>query len=107
MKELYSHQLPRWMKALGIWRQNRDSWDAKWGYFAPRWGFELKLHRGQYFDQRYAISICPVWGHLHMHLPFKTKLAEGCDLPEYGISIHNNTVCTYLSSPWNISPTRY
>ena len=71
MKELYSHELPTWMKWLGIWRQNRDSWDTKWGYFAPEFGFDFRLHRGGYFSQHYAITICPIWGKWHIKLPFK------------------------------------
>ena len=91
MKERYGHELIKWMKWIGIWRINRDSIDFKWGYFAPRFGLEAKLHRGGYFDTRYAITLCPIWGCWHICLPFKTSLPEGCDMPEYGISIHNET----------------
>ena len=26
MKELYRHEISIWLRMLGIWRQNRDSW---------------------------------------------------------------------------------
>lgn len=95
MKERYSHELPKWMKLLGIWRINRESIDFKWGYFAPRPGLELVLNRGTYFDTRYAISIAIGWGHFMVYLPFKTKLEEGCDMPRYGFAIHNDTFWIY------------
>jgi hypothetical protein len=95
MKERYSHELPVWMRLLGIWRINTGSVDTKWGYFAPRFGFEIKLHRGGYFDQRYAVTICLLWGVFHVYLPFKTSLEEGCESPDYGLHIHGDTFWIY------------
>lgn len=95
MMQRYSHELPKWMKLLGIWRINPESIDFKWGYFAPRAGLELVLNRGTYFDQRYAINITLGWGKFMFYLPFKTKLEEGCDMPRYGFAIHNDTFWMY------------
>lgn len=95
MIERYSHELPKWMKWLGIWRINRESIDFKWGYFAPRAGFELVLNRGTYFDRRYAINLAFGWGKFMVYLPFKTRLEEGCDMPRYGFAIHNDTLWIY------------
>jgi hypothetical protein len=95
MKQRYSHELPKWMKMLGVWRINPESIDFKWGYFAPRAGFELVLNRGTYFDQRYAINLALGWGKFMVYLPFKTKLEEGCDMPRYGFAIHNDTFWIY------------
>ena len=91
MKERYRHELPRWLRWLGAWRINKESIDFVWGYFAPRFGFEAVLHRGGYFDTRYALTLCFIWGKLHVYLPFRTSLGEGCNLPQYGIAIHNDT----------------
>lgn len=91
----YSYELPKWMKLLGVWRINPESIDFKWGYFAPRAGFEFVLNRGTYFDQRYAINIALGWGKFMFYLPFKTKLEEGCDMPRYGFAIHNDTFWIY------------
>lgn len=90
MKERYRHELPHWLRMLGAWRQNHDSIDFNWGYFAPRFGFELVLHRGGYFDSRYAIAFNLGWGHFHIKLPFRTSLAEGCDLPRYGFQFYED-----------------
>lgn len=95
MNERFSHEIPRWMQMLGVWRVNKDSIDFKWGYFAPRPSFSLLLHRGGYFDQRYAITVALGYGVLHIKLPFKTRLREGCDMPEYGITVHNDTLWIY------------
>lgn len=95
MKQRYSYELPKWMKMLGVWRINEESIDFKWGYFAPRAGFELVLNRGTYFDQRYAINISLGWGKFMFYLPFKTKLEEGCDMPRYGVAVHNDTFWIY------------
>ena len=95
MRERYSYELPKWMKLLGIWRINRDSIDFKWGYFAPRAGLELVLNRGTYFDQRYAINFALGWGKFMVYLPFRTKLEEGCDMPRYGVAVHNDTFWIY------------
>ena len=95
MIERYSYELPRWMKWLGIWRINKESIDFKWGYFAPRAGFELILNRGTYFDRRYAINFALGWGKFMVYLPFKTQLEEGCDMPRYGFAVHNDTFWIY------------
>jgi hypothetical protein len=92
MREMYSHEMPWWMTALGAWRVNRDSIDFKWGYFAPRFGLELLIHRGFYFDSAYRISFCFGWGHFHIKLPFKTALEEYCDWPSYGFTVHNSSL---------------
>lgn len=105
MKEVYSHEFNGWQRLLqkltGMWRINRESIDFKWGYFAPRWGFSLMLDRGGYFDQRYAITICLIWGVLHLNLPFKTRLAEGCDLPRYGVCIHHGAIWLYMGGDFD------
>lgn len=95
MIERYGRELPKWLRLLGAWRINRESIDFKWGYFAPRAGFELVLNRGTYFDQRYAINFAFVWGKFMVYLPFKTRLEEGCDMPRYGFAVHNDTLWIY------------
>jgi len=77
--------------------------EGDWGYFAPQPGFELVLNRGGYFDQRYSVNICLGWGLLHLNFPFKTKLSEGCDMPRYGIAIHNNTFWLYTGGDYDES----
>ena len=89
---MYSHELPRWAKWLGITRINRDSIDFKWGYFAPRFGLELLIHQGFYFDSTYRISFCLGWGEFHIKLPFKTKMEQHCDWPSYGFQIVNTSI---------------
>lgn len=101
MKEMYSNEMPWWLKMLGGWRVNRDSIDFKWGFFAPRLGFDLMLNRGGYFDRRYAITICLIWGRFHIYLPFKTKIPESCDTPRYGIQIHSRTLWLHLGGKMN------
>ena len=103
MKERYGNEIPKWLRLLGIWRINKDSFDAKWGYFAPRFGFRFVLHRGGYFDQRYAITLAFIWGVFHFYLPFKTRLSEGCILPQYGIAIHNDTFWIYTGGEFDES----
>jgi hypothetical protein len=84
-----------------MWRINKDSIDFKWGYFAPRFGFEFMVHRGGYFDQHYAISWCLIWGQFHIKVPFKTRIPGSCDTPNYGIQIHNNTFWLHLGGKMN------
>ena len=103
MKELFRNELPLWLRMLGIWRQNRDSWDAKWGYFAPRWGFKFVLHRGGYFDQRWAVTFALIWGVFHFYFPWRTRLSEGCNTPQYGFAIHNNTFWIYTGGKYDES----
>lgn len=103
MKERYGHEIPRWLRLLGVWRINHDSFDTKWGYFAPRFAFKFVLHRGGYFDQRYAVTIALIWGVFHFYLPFKTRLVEGCNTPEYGIAIHDNTFWLYTGGKYDES----
>jgi hypothetical protein len=95
MKQRYRDEIPRWMRLLGAWRINQESIDFNWGYLAFRPAFNIELHRGGYFDQRYAITLALGYGVLHIKLPFKTKLREGCDMPQYGIAIHNDTFWIY------------
>ena len=103
MKERYGDEIPKLLRLLGIWRINKDSFDAKWGYFAPRFSFRFVLHRGGYFDQRYAITLAFIWGVFHFYLPFKTRLCEGCNLPQYGIAIHNDTFWIYTGGEFDES----
>lgn len=104
-RERYSHEIPKWARKLGVWRVNRDSIDFRWGYFAPKPGFELVLHRGTYFDTRWSIGICLGWGKVLVHLPFKTKLKEGCDMPQYGIAIHNSVLWVYRGGKYKDGQT--
>ena len=92
MKEMYSHELPIWLKAMGACRVNRDSIDFKWGYFSPRFGLELLIHRGHYFENQYAISFCLGWGNFHIKLPFRTKLEPYHDWPSYGLQVYGNSL---------------
>lgn len=105
MKQTYSYEFNFWQRmlarVLGLWRINEDSFDFHWGYFAPRWGFELKLHRGTYFDQRWAVTIALGWGILFIRTPFKTRLPEGCSMPQYGISIHDGAFWLYTGGEYD------
>jgi hypothetical protein len=103
MKERYRHEIPKWMRWLGVWRINRDSIDFTWGYFAPRWGFEFIVNRGSYFDSHWSISVCFIWGLTHFKLPFRTKLREGCDMPRYGFAVHGNTFWMYTGGEYEES----
>jgi len=103
MKERFSHELTTIQKLFGMWRINKDSVDFKWGYFAPKFGFELVINRGTYFDQYYAINICIVWGTFQIKLPIKTSLPEGCDMPRYGVEVHNNTVWFHFGGHYDAS----
>lgn len=41
----YSHEMPKWMRRVGIWRINgghSQSIDFNWGYWSPRMGFCLE-----------------------------------------------------------------
>jgi hypothetical protein len=105
MKETYSHEFNYVQKliqrAFGMWRINRDSVDFKWGYFAPRFGFELMFNRGGYFDQTTSVTICILWGVFNIKLPFKTSIPESCDCPRYGIQIHSDTLWIHLGGKMN------
>lgn len=103
MKERYGCELPRWMKLLGVRRINKKSIDFKWGYFAPRPGLKFILHRGGYFDQRWGVTLSFIYGVFHFYLPFKTKLSEGCDPPQYGIGVHSNTLWLYTGGEYDES----
>lgn len=107
MKTVYKHEFNRWQrfleKTLGMWRINQDSIDFKWGYFAPRWGFELVIGRGSYFDRRYCLSFCLGWGHFSIKFPCKTSLQEGCDPPRYGIAAHHGTLWVYKGGEYDNS----
>ena len=103
MKERYRHEIPRWLRLLGAWRINKDSIDFNWGYFAPRRAFSLTLHRGGYFDQRFAVTIALGWGEFHFKLPFKTKLTKGCNMPRYGIAIHGDSFWVYTGGEFDHS----
>ncbi len=101
VKELYGHEVPFMLRLIGAWRINTNSIDFGWGYFAPRCGFELMMGRGGYFNQRYSITICLIYGVFHIYLPFKTKIPESCDTPRYGVQIHNNTLWVHLGGNMN------
>ena len=105
MKEVYRHEFNWWQQllktCLGMWRINHDSIDFLWGYFAPKFGLELMLHRGGDFNQRYAISWCFIWGQFHVRLPIKTRIPESCSTPSYGICIFSDAFWIYLGGKMN------
>jgi hypothetical protein len=101
--ERYKHELPKWARMLGVTRVNKESIDFSWGYFAPKFCFEAVLHRGGYFDTRYAVSLGLGWGKIHVYLPFRTSLGEGCNLPQYGVAVHNNTLWIYKGGEFDKS----
>jgi len=106
MKERYTHEIPKWLNLLGAWRINKESIDFKWGYFAPRFAFEFVLHRGTYFDCRYALSFALGWGLFQIYLPFKTRLEEGCVMPEYGFKIYSDTLWIYKGGDYECGQTQ-
>jgi len=83
-------------KMLGIKRIVDKSIEFKWGYIAIRPCFEFIVYRGTYFDNRYAISIGFLFGYICVYLPIRTRLKEGCDMPQYGIQIHSATFWIHL-----------
>ncbi|AXH68391.1 hypothetical protein [Vibrio phage R01] len=92
MKERYSHELKRWQKWLGIWRINKDSVDTKWGYFAPRWTFELRFNKGGYFSNQCSLDFGFIWGMFHVKLPIFLKDYEAdCEWDDYGFYWFENT----------------
>jgi hypothetical protein len=93
----------KFLRLIGATRVEKECIEFKWGYIAKGLSFQLKLHRGGYFDSRYAVSIGLIFGYIHIYLPFKTKLGEGCTLPQYGIAIHNNTFWIYLGGKFDES----
>lgn len=99
MKETYSHEFNFWQRmaarVLGMWRINTDSIDFRWGYFAPRFGFELTIQQGGYFSSNYAVNVCLGWGAFHVRLPFHMKRDPGCEWGTYGISVHSQTFWVY------------
>lgn len=92
MKEMYGGEIPLWMRILGVWRVNRDSVDFQWGYFAPKFGLEFMVHRGFYFETRYAVSICLGWGQLHIKLPFRANIEASHDWQQYGFQIADKSL---------------
>lgn len=77
--------------------------EGRWGYFSPKFGLKLMLLQGSYFDSRYSLYFCFIWGVFKINLPFKTKLQEGCDTPRYGLDTHNNTLWLYWGGKYNNS----
>ncbi|GGY87721.1 hypothetical protein [Shewanella fodinae] len=96
MKETYKHEFNWWQRILAkvttMWRINSDSIDFKWGYFAPRFGLELRVNQGGYFDPRYSFSFCFIWGVVHIVLPLKTKRELSCECPTYGFYVFENSI---------------
>ena len=100
-KDLFGTDIPYLLRMLGATRAFPDSVEFNWGWFAPKFGFELMFERGGYFDQRCSVSICILWGKLNVKLPFKTSIPESCDTPRYGIQIHGNTFWLHLGGKMN------
>lgn len=96
MKETFSHEFNSWQKflqkTLGMQRINKESIDFKWGYFAPRFGFEFYFTQGGYSHAYWSVTFCFIWGLFNIRLPFKTKLGEQFDPPRYGMYLHESTL---------------
>lgn len=107
MIETYSHEFNLWQRALAkvttMRRINKDSIDFKWGYFAPRFGLKFVINRGGYFDPQYSVTFALIWGVVNVALPFKTRLGEGCSLPQYGFNFAQNSLFFYTGGKFDKS----
>jgi hypothetical protein len=100
MKEKYEYEfnsLEKFLnKTVGLWRINRDSIDFKWGYFAPKFGFALKLNHGFYFDKQYRLDFQFLWGYFSILLPFYKKEEPDCEWDSHGFSTDKQSLWIYL-----------
>lgn len=106
LKNRCKHELPKWARLLGITRTVNNAIEFTWGYISIGPSFEIILHRGTYFDQRFAISLGLIFGRILVYLPFKTSLEEGCDMPQYGVCIHSNSLWVYKGGKYENGQTQ-
>jgi len=69
--------------------------ERDWGFFSPKFGLTFLVCQGDYFDSRYVLKFCFIWGYFFIYLPFRTKLEECCDTPRYGIDNHDSILWLY------------
>jgi len=86
-----------------VTRIEKNSIEFKWGYIAKGLSFQLMLNRGGYFDTRYSLSIGLILGYITVYLPFRTRLGEGCNMPQYGVTIHNSTFWVHMGGKFDKS----
>jgi len=77
--------------------------EGKWGFFRPSFDLAFFIQRGNYFDNRYAISFAFIWGYFYIKLPFRTKLGSGCDMPRYGMDNHSGCLWLYWGGKYDES----
>lgn len=80
MKERFGQTIPRWLRAIGVWRITSDCVEASWGWFSPRPAFELG-YGYTYREARPCINFGLIWGKWSINLPF-TK-APGFDFNKF------------------------
>lgn len=91
LKEKYGNEIPRWLRNLGAWRVNSDSIDFGWGYFAPRFGFDLLLDRS-YNEGYITFDFNLIWGKFSIYLKwFKPKFYDFGDSPRYGFYLFDRS----------------
>lgn len=91
-KEIYSHEIPRIFKCLGLWRVCKNSLEFNWGYISFGQGPELRIDHA-YETGIPRICFCLIWMAIHIELPFiKQRYDDVNNSPIYGFNYHSKAL---------------
>jgi hypothetical protein len=81
------------MKILGLRKEyGSNGYKNDWLTFYPefhKWNF--RFGPASYFDNRFYITFCIVWGQFYIHIPWIRSEYDECDPPEYGFYFYSNS----------------
>lgn len=79
-----------------FYTRNRKTHERReWIEFYKGWDFRFQFGPASYFDNRWHISLCFIWGKLYINFPIYSKWDE-CDPPQYGFYYYSRAfwICT-------------
>ena len=80
LKDRFGHEVPGWLRRLGVWRITMDCVEASWGWFSPKPAFELR-YGYTYNEARPCIDFGLIWGKWSINIPFAK--APGFDFEKF------------------------
>jgi hypothetical protein len=91
IREIYDEELPTWLRWMGCWAIQDNSYRFNWGEVSKGWGFDLKY---SVYHETATINICLLYGNLFIKAPMIINQRDGTEdwCASYGLSYHSKGI---------------
>ena len=88
-KNLYGNDVPKWLRKIGCYRIQSDTYSFHWGEFTKRFGLSIG-YNVYYQENESFFHLLFIWGSTHIKLPIFIKNKKSMRTENYGISLYEN-----------------